>query len=268
MGRKNSETSTSASDQSPPRKARRTSFHKSSSSKSSSTAQSALGPVQQSTQSEKRIESTQASGWTSTIALDQSDIQRASIPSFATVERSAKPGQYSLHEKKLRNLLPAPPPPRAPSPGPPKEDIFIDENGRHKIRIPRRYPLASRNDPVSSLADPTTAPPPQQPSNTPTTCSQPLPLQFDPSQCVWLALRDVAFVKDENIKLSMEDLCALLRFRYAGMDARMKGVDEGQVLAMREFVRERGKQMYETKFPQFIKKEMEGDLRSMRDAGE
>ena len=267
MGRKNSETSTSASDQSPPRKARRTSFHKSSSSKSSSTAQSALGPVQQSTQSEKRTESTQASGWTSTIALNQSDIQRASISSFATVERSAKPGQYSLHEKKLRNLMPALPP-RAPSPGPPEEDIFIDENGRRKIRIPRCYPLASRNDPVSSLADPTTAPPPQQPSNIPTTCSQPLPLQFDPSQCVWLALRDVAFVNDENIKLSMEDLCALLRFRYAGMDARMKEVNEGQVLAMREFIRERGKQMYEPKFPRFIREEMERDLRSMRDAGE
>ena len=66
----------------------------------------------------------------------------------------------------------------------------------------------------------------------------------------------------------MEDLCALLRFRYAGMDARMKEVDESRVSAMREFVRERGKQMYEVKFPRFVRKEMEVDLRSMREAGE
>ena len=266
MRRKDSDTS--ASDQSPPRKARRTSFHRSSSSKSSSTAQSALGPVRQSTQSEKRIGSPQASGLTSTDALNQSDTQRASMPSVAAHQRSAKPGQNSLHEKKLRKLLPALMKPlRAP---PPNEELFTYENGRPKIRLPRRDPLPSRNDPASSLADPTTTvqPTQQQPSNNPTTGSQPLPLQFDPSQCVWHALRDVAFVKDENIKLSMEDLCALLRFRYARMDARMKGVEESHVLAMREFVGEKGKQMYEVKCPRFIRKEMEVDLRSMREGSE
>ena len=66
----------------------------------------------------------------------------------------------------------------------------------------------------------------------------------------------------------MEDLCALLRFRYAGMDARMERVDERQVLAMREFVRERGRQMYEVRFPRFVRKEMEMDLKCMREGGE
>ena len=262
MRRKDSDTS--ASDQSPPRKARRTSFHKSSSSESSSTAQSALGPVRQSTQSEKRIGSPQASGLTSTDALNQSDTQRASKPSSAAHQRSAKPGQNSLHEKKLRKLLPA-----LMKPLRVEEELFIYENGRPKIRLPRRDPLPSRNDPASSLAVSTPVQPTQQqPSNNPTTGSQPLPLQFDPSQCVWHALRDVAFVKDENIELSMEDLCALLRFRYARMDARMEGVEERHVLAMREFVGERGKEMYEVKCPRFIRKEMEVDLRSMREGSE
>ena len=217
-----------------------------------------------------RIESPQDIGWASTLVLNRSEIRRPSMPSVATVEYYAKPGQYSLHEKKiqkkLRTLAPTPPPPRrAPTPRPPKEEIFVDENGRHKIRIPRRYPLASHNDPASSPANSTNAQPLQEPSNIPLTCSESPSLQFDPSQCVWHALRDVAFVKDDNIQLSMEDLCALLRFRYSEKDARMKRVEACHVLAMSEFVRERGMRMYEVKFPRFIRREMEVDLRSMRE---
>lgn len=269
MGLKHSDTS--ARDHSPRGKAHRTSLHKSSSLQSSSPAQSALGTVQQGTQSEKRIGSPQVTGWT---AINQSDIQCGSVASFATLQRSARPNQYTFQEKKLRTLAPAPTivsrPPRAPAPRPllPREDIFIDENGRHKVRIQRHSPLKDSYDPAVAVADPITAPPPeQQPSNIPTTCSEPLPLNFDPSQCVWHALRDVAFVKDGHIQLSMEDLCALLRFRYAGMDARMNGVDESHVLAMREFVGERGKEMYDVR-RWFMRKDMEADLKSIREGGE
>ena len=203
------------------------------------------------------------------MALNESDSQRVSIPSFAVVEHCAKPGKYSLQEKKFRALAPAPTtPPHPLIPTSPKENSFIDENGRHKIRLPRRSPLPSRNDPGCRPTN-TTAPPTQEHlSNAATNPSQSLSLQFDPSQCVWHALRDVAFVKDENIELSMEDLCALLRFRYAGVDARMKGVDESHVLAMRDFVKERGKQMYDVKYPRFVRTDMEVDLRSMREGRE
>ena len=63
----------------------------------------------------------------------------------------------------------------------------------------------------------------------------------------------------------MEDLCALLRFRYSEMDARMKGVEECHVLAMGEFVRERGKQLYEARLSQVLAREMEEDLRCMKE---
>ena len=262
MGRENSDTS--ASDQSPPRKARRMTSHKSS---SSSTAQKPLGPIQESTQSEKKIESTQDSGWTPINSLSQSEIQHCSLPSLAPVQRRAKPNQDRLPERKLRTLAPAPTvPPSAPAPRPLKEVVFVDENGRHKRRLPRPCPPANRNVPASSLAKPTTtAPPPKQASDIPITCSEPFSSEFDPSECVWHALRDVAFVKEEKIDLSMEDLCALLRFRYSDKDPRMKGLEERHVLAMREFVGDRGRQMYETRFPRFIKREMEVDLRSMRE---
>ena len=67
--------------------------------------------------------------------------------------------------------------------------------------------------------------------------------------------------------MSMGDLCALLSFRYSEMDVRMETVDEREVLAMREFVRARGMQMYETKYPRFLRSGMEADLRIMREGG-
>ena len=255
MGRKN--PNSQASDQTSPRKARRIYSRKSSSSTCSSSTQSTLGPAHYSTQSEKSIQSTQSSDRNSSFGLNTSDVQRASMPSFAALKDNANLGKQGL-EKKYRNLAPAPVTLRCVrTPESPNADVamVVDKNGRRKILLPRPDSLAQ-----------STTPPIQTPYDIPT--DQASRSSFDPSQCAWHAIRDVAFVKDEKIKVSMEDLCALLRIRYAEIDPQMENVEECHVDAMDEFCKRQGKQMYEEKYPEFVKKEMEVDLRNMREVGE
>lgn len=67
--------------------------------------------------------------------------------------------------------------------------------------------------------------------------------------------------------LSPEDLCALLRFRYAKTDPLMARVDFEDVKVMYAFCEGRPKEMYEKHACGWIRLEMGQDLRSMREGG-
>ena len=69
---------------------------------------------------------------------------------------------------------------------------------------------------------------------------------------------------DNWIELSMEGLCALLRFRYGGEDPQMWAVERCHILAMKQFCEGRGKVWYEIEARGLIKKRMERDLVLLR----
>lgn len=67
--------------------------------------------------------------------------------------------------------------------------------------------------------------------------------------------------------LPSEELCALLRFRYAMTDAQMAAVEPGHVRVMYEFCQEGGKEMYESSAGRWIRLEIGADLKSMKEGG-
>lgn len=67
--------------------------------------------------------------------------------------------------------------------------------------------------------------------------------------------------------LPSEELCALLRFRYAMTDPQMAGVEPDRVGVMYEFCQEGGKEMYESSAGRWIREEIGADLKSMREGG-
>lgn len=67
--------------------------------------------------------------------------------------------------------------------------------------------------------------------------------------------------------LSLEDLCALLCFRYAKDDPQMEGVEVDHVAAMYEFCQGWPKEMYEKTAGSLIRLQMGSDLKLMRDGG-
>lgn len=72
---------------------------------------------------------------------------------------------------------------------------------------------------------------------------------------------------DGALELSSEDLCALLRFRYARTDPQMAWVELAHVGPMYDFCKRWPKEMYELTAWNFIKQEMGLDLELMRDGG-
>lgn len=233
-----------------------------SSSTCSSSAQSGPEPVQQTTQSAKLIE---ARGWISVNGGDQTDIQRASMPSFAALQRTKHATQSILPVKKHRNLAPAPAKPSRACP-PEKVESIMSKNGNLKYRIPKIDPLPKHTTSVFPLAK---SPPPPAQQCTLNVPEHPEPRPpFDPSKCTWRALRDVAFVTDNWIELSTEKLCALLQFRYARDDQQMVGVGRRDILAMKEFCESRGKDWYETEARELIKKMIQRDLNLLAEGRE
>ncbi|CAD6590335.1 MAG: hypothetical protein ASARMPRED_004728, partial [Alectoria sarmentosa] len=283
MGRKSSKTP--ASNQVSTRKAPQTNPLNMSSSSSSSPSQPLAQPVQQTAPSRNIIGSPPARDWTSALGLDQSDIHRASISPFSAPKRVTKLSQQNLQRKHAHNSTPtsimtsfngvpiysqgtSAYPAVTSAPRAPGLQNVPNNNSRpanDKIVLPRpdqtvRYnPSAYRPSPFTkSIAPPPPPPSTQQPfENTPPHDPPP----FDPGKCHWRALRDVAFVLDSGMDLASEDLCALLRFRYAMTDPQMAGVEPGRVQVMYEFCREGGKEMYESEAGKWIRVEMEAHLK-------
>lgn len=73
---------------------------------------------------------------------------------------------------------------------------------------------------------------------------------------------------DNRIELSAQELCALLRFRYARDDKQMERVGRCDIVAMREFCDRRGKIWYEVEARELIRKEMQRDLKDLADVGQ
>lgn len=67
--------------------------------------------------------------------------------------------------------------------------------------------------------------------------------------------------------LSSDDLCALLRFRYAQTDLLMAHVEPSHVRDMYNFCKRLEGQMYEARARKLIRAQMEGDLERMRGGG-
>ena len=69
------------------------------------------------------------------------------------------------------------------------------------------------------------------------------------------------------MRLSEEDLCALLRFRYAKDDPLMARVETGHVGAMYGFCQGLPTKMYEETAKGLIRYQMARDLKLMREGG-
>lgn len=196
------------------------------------------------------------SGWTSVNGAEQTDIQRASMPSFAALQRTKHATQSTVPAKKHRNLAPAPVKPPCAHP-PEKVESIMSKNGNLKYRLSKLDPTPKHTSPVFLSTNPAPAITQKYTPNVPKHPEPPPP--FDPSKCTWRALRDVAFVTDNRIELSTEELCALLRFRYPREDKQ--GLERWHILAMKEFCERQGKDWYEVEARELIKKEMQRDLR-------
>lgn len=73
---------------------------------------------------------------------------------------------------------------------------------------------------------------------------------------------------DGCIAVSIEDLCALLRFRYAKTDPKMARAEQAHVVAMYGFCKVWGKEMYEKNAWGLIQSQMRDDLRILKEGGE
>ncbi|KAF6218794.1 hypothetical protein HO133_005337 [Letharia lupina] len=256
---------TPASNKAPARRAHKTRPDNVSSSPSFSPPKNVVQPVQKTIQRETTVGSTPANDWISAIGLDKSDLRRASISSFPPPHRYPKPSQ-----------------PKNPTP----TRIMTSINGvpmyshgtsatplaPHKILLPKLDPTLRSAAPVFSPSSSRSVAPPaqqQQPQqqHTPADDTFRTPPPFDPKKCHWRALRDVAFVLDGRVVLSSEDLCALLRFRYARTDPLMAGVELGHVGAMYGFCKGWPRELYEEKAENLIRVQMGMDLKLMREGG-
>ncbi|KAL9071777.1 MAG: hypothetical protein Q9161_004041 [Pseudevernia consocians] len=257
-----------------------------SSSPSSTPPSNVTQPTQQTSQGQNITRSTPVSEWTSAFGLDQPDIDRAAISSFSSSKRNTKASPETVHTKKIHNPpasimtqfhgVPVYSHPPFPHPttstagsaiGLPSILSKDHTPPFGKIILPKLDP-ALRHNPSAYLYSHLTkpaAPPSQRPPANNNTPQEPPP--FEPRKCHWRALRDVAFVLDGGMKLSVEDLCALLRFRYAKDDPLMARVETAHVGAMYAFCKGLRQAMYEETAGGLIKWQMARDLKLMREGG-